>query len=337
MARTSSRAVKEHEVMEIIEERADVVPARRGRALTLAALAVAAVCGAPSVASAQLRVVTTTEDLAAITREVGGDKVNVTAIAKGYQDPHFVDAKPSFILALSRANLLVAVGRELELGWLPPLVTSSRNANVHVGAIGYLDASANVKILEIPTGQVTRAMGDVHAMGNPHYWLDPGNGRIIAQSIRDKLIELQPADRAVFEQRYGAFDRRLAEAEKRWDAALLPYRGTKLVTYHRSWPNFMERFGLDVMGYVEPKPGIPPSPAHTIELIGAMRAQNVKVIVVEPYFDKRTPLAIANQVGGMVVELAPSVGGQPEATDYITLFDYNVHVLADALKKATGR
>jgi ABC-type Zn uptake system ZnuABC Zn-binding protein ZnuA len=291
----------------------------------------------PRAAMAQVRVVTTTEDLAAITREVGGEKARVFAIAKGYQDPHFVDPKPSFILEINRADLLVVVGRELEIGWLPPLVTSGRNTKVQAGSPGYLDASQNVKILEIPTGQITRAMGDVHSQGNPHYWLDPANGRKIAQAIRDRLTQLSPGDRAYFDQRYADFDRRLAAAETRWDAAMAPYKGTKIVTYHRSWPNFMERFGLDVMGYVEPKPGIPPSPSHTIALIGEMKAQGVKLIVVEPYFDKRTPESIATQTGGVVLELAPSVGGQDGVNDYIALFDRNVATLTAALKRVTGR
>src|SRR5215813_6184488 len=265
-------------------------------------------------AQGKLNVVATTEDLGALAREVGGDKVSVTSLAKGYQDPHFVDPKPSFILAVSRADVLIVVGRELEIGWLPPLLSSSRNSKIQPGAKGYLDASLNVRILEIPTGQITRAMGDVHPLGNPHYWLEPGNGRRIAQAIRDKLSEVSPSDAAYFAQRYTDFDGRLAAAEKRWDATMAPYKGTKLVTYHRSWPNFMERFGLDVMGYVEPKPGIPPSPSHTLELITDMKAQGVKLIVVEPYFDKKTPDSIASQVGGIALELAPSVGGEKEAT-----------------------
>jgi zinc/manganese transport system substrate-binding protein len=288
-------------------------------------------------AAGPLKVVTTTEDLGSLAREVGGDKVDVTALAKGYQDPHFVDPKPSFILAVSRADLLVVVGRELEIGWLPPLQNSSRNAKIQVGADGYLDASLNVRILEIPTGQITRAMGDVHPLGNPHYWLEPGNGRIMAQAIRDRLTQLDPTDKAYFAQRYAAFDERLAAAEKRWDAILAPYKGTKLVTYHRSWPNFMERFNLDVMGYVEPKPGIPPSPSHTIDLIEDMKRQGAKLIIVEPYFDLKTPQAIANQVGGKVIMLAPSVGGTKEATDYIQLFEYDVATLAAALKAVTGK
>jgi zinc/manganese transport system substrate-binding protein len=290
---------------------------------------------APAIAA--LRVVTTTEDLAALAREVGGDRVEVTALAKGYQDPHFVEPKPSFILAVSRASLLIVVGRELEIGWLPTLITTSRNAKIQPGAQGYLDASLNVQILEIPTGQITRAMGDVHPQGNPHYWLDPENGRRIAQAIRDRLTELDAAGKATYDQRCQDFDNRLVAAEQRWAAALAPYKGTKLVTYHRSWPNFMERFGLNVMGYVEPKPGIPPSPSHTLELITDMKAQGVKLIIVEPYFDKKTPQAIAAQVGGEVVELSPSVGGEKDVTDYMKLFDYDVNLLAAALKRVTGR
>src|SRR6185436_384935 len=232
---------------------------------------------------------------------------------------HFVEAKPSFILKLAKADLLVVVGRELEIGWLPPLIQQSRNAKVQPGAEGYLDASLTAKILEIPTGQITRAMGDVHPEGNPHYWLDPGNGRQIAKAIRDKLIALAPNDRAVFEQRSAQFDTRLAAAEKKWDAALAPYKGAKLVTYHRSWPNFMERWGLNVMGYVEPKPGIPASPSHIIELIEDMKRQGVKLIVMEPYFSPKTPESIAARVGGTVLVLAPSVGAVKDAGDYIQL------------------
>jgi len=291
----------------------------------------------PAHAAAKLNVVATTEDLASLAQEVGGDKVSVVALAKGYQDPHFVDPKPSFILSLSKADLLIAVGRELEIGWLPPLLTSSRNAKIQPGAKGFLDASLNVRILELPTGQITRAMGDVHPLGNPHYWLEPGNGRLIAQAIQAKLAELSPADRPYFEQRYADFDKRLAVGEKRWDALMAPYKGAKLVTYHRSWPNFMERFGLQVIGYVEPKPGIPPSPSHTLELIDEMKRQGVKLIVVEPYFDLKTPQSVASQVGGTVLVMAPSVNGTKQATDYIQLFEYNVNLLAGALKQATGK
>jgi ABC-type Zn uptake system ZnuABC Zn-binding protein ZnuA len=180
-------------------------------------------------------------------------------------------------------------------------------------------------------------MGDVHPQGNPHYWLDPSNGRLIAQSIRTKLQQLLPAERAYFDQRYADFDSRLAAAEKRWDAALAPYKGAKLVTYHRSWPNFMERWGLDVIGYVEPKPGIPAPPSHIIELVAEMKRQNVRIIVVEPYWSPKTPESIASRVGGVVLVLAPSVGGADGAGDYIQLFDYDVSRLVEALKQTAGR
>src|ERR1051325_2786011 len=169
-------------------------------------------------AQGKLNVMTSMEDLASIAREVGGDKVAGDSIARGYQDPHFVEAKPSFILKLQKADLLIVVGRELEIGWLPPLIQQSRNAKVQVGASGYLDASAEAKILEIPQGQITRAMGDVHPLGNPHYWLDPENGKIIAREIADKLGELRPAEKAAFAQRATDFSNRISEAEKRWQA-----------------------------------------------------------------------------------------------------------------------
>ena len=286
-------------------------------------------------ARAALKVVTTTQDLEAIVKEVGGDKVESESLAKGYQDPHFVEAKPSFILRLNRADLLVVVGRELEIGWLPPLITQARNPKIQPNANGYLDASLTVKILDLPTGQVTRAMGDVHPQGNPHYWLDPENGRRIAKAVEQKLSQLDPANASTYAQREADFDRRIAEADQKWKATMAPFKGLKVVTYHRSWPNFADAFGLDVMGYVEPKPGIPPSPSHSLELIQAMKKDNVKIIIVEPYFDPKTPNSIASQTGAQVLTLAPSVGGEKEVTDYFKLFDYNINKLIAAVK-ATG-
>ena len=302
------------------------------RAFPLLTVALLALSGA-AVHAAPLKVVATTEDLASIAREVGGDKVSVEAISRGYQDPHFVEAKPSFVLKLHSADVLIVVGRELEIGWLPPLINQSRNAKIQVGAPGYLDASQNVKILEIPTGQITRAMGDVHPSGNPHYWLDPSNGRRIAQSIQTKLAALSPADAGYFSARFSDFSGRLAVAEKRWDAALAPYKGLKIVTYHRSWPNFADRFGLEVIGYVEPKPGIPPSPSHTIDLINEMKRQNVKIVLVEPYFDLKTPNSIGRETGAKVLVMPPSVGGEKEITDYIKLFDHDVALIVAAAKE----
>jgi len=304
------------------------------RFLSIAALA--ALASAPP-AGAALNVVATTEDLADLTRQVGGDRVKVESISRGYQDPHYVEAKPSFILKLAKANLLVAVGRELEIGWLPPLIQQSRNARIQVGADGYLDASLTAKILEIPTGQITRAMGDVHPLGNPHYWLDPGNGRHVAKAVVGKLSQMAPADAAYFATRYADFDKRLAEAEKRWDALMASYKGLKIVTYHRSWANFTERFGLDVIGYVEPRPGIPPSPGHTLDLMAEMKRQNVKILLVEPYFDLKTPQSIGRETGAKVLVMLPSVGGEKEITDYIKLFDYDLDLLVAAIKETGAK
>src|SRR4051812_8652031 len=193
------------------------------RLMSVLALAVT-MTATSSFAQGKVNVVTTTEDLAAIAREVGGDRITVESIARGYQDPHFVEAKPSFILKLQKADLLVAVGRELEIGWLPPLIQQSRNAKIQVGAEGYLDASLKAQILEVPTSQVTRAEGDVHPLGNPHYWMDPENGKRIAAGIADKLSQFRPADRPYFTMRLADFSSRIDAAEKRWLAMMAPYK-----------------------------------------------------------------------------------------------------------------
>jgi ABC-type Zn uptake system ZnuABC Zn-binding protein ZnuA len=284
-------------------------------------------------AKGPLKIVTSTEDMAALTREVGGDRVSVESLARGYQDPHFVEPKPSFIAKVHSADLLISVGLQLEIGWLPPLITQSRNPNVQPGAAGYLEASQFADILERPAGGVSRAMGDVHPLGNPHYWLDPRNGRAIAEGIAAKLSQLRPEDASSFAQRNKDFAARLAQAEKGWEQKMAPFRGRKVVTFHQSWPNFARRFGIEVAGYVEPKPGIPPTPSHTLELIGMMKSQNVKVIWVEPYFDTKTPDSIARSVGGESIVLLPSVGGVPKASDYFKLFDYDTDLAAGAFQR----
>ena len=289
----------------------------------------------PTLAQAKkLNVVTSTTDMAALTQEVGGDKVNVDSIAKGYQDPHFVEAKPSFLLKLRQADLLISVGLQLEIGWLPPLITQSGNPRIQVGAGGYLDASQFAQILEIPQGTVTRAEGDVHPLGNPHYWLDPDNGRRIAKGIAGKLGDLDPGDAAYFQQRFQDFDKRLSAAEQKWDGEMKPYRGRKVVTYHRSFPNFAQHFGLDVVGYVEPRPGIPPTPSHTLELIQLMKRENAKVVLVEPYFDLKTPQSIGRATGAQVIVYLPSVGGEKQVTNYFELFDYDINLLTKAFQAA---
>jgi len=286
----------------------------------------------PLTAGGKLNVVATTSDLAALATEVGGDKVGVSAIARGYQDPHFVEAKPSFLLNLRRADLVVAVGLELEAGWLPPLLNQCGNPKVQPASPGYFDASQSAEILEIPAGPVSRAMGDVHPMGNPHYWLDPANGLRIATGLAQRLTQLRPGDAAYFQARLEDFRKRRGGAERRWDERRKPHRGRKVITYHRSWPNFAKRFGLQVVDFVEPRPGIPPSPGHLVALMARMKRENIKAILVEPYFDLKTPQSVARETGGQVVVLMPSVGGNKDTGDYIRLFDYNVELVARALQ-----
>jgi len=307
---------------------------RSGFSLFTIAVLLGAALLAPSSAEAKkLKVVTTLTDLASLTQEVGGDKVDVEALAKGYQDPHFVEPKPSFLLKLRNADLLISVGLDLEIGWLPPLITQSGNGKIQPGGIGYLDASQFAEILDIPQGKLTRAEGDVHPLGNPHYWLDPDNGRRIAKGIAAKLSEMDAEDAAFFQQREKDFEKRLAEAELKWGAQMAPFRGRRIVTYHRSWPNFAKHFGLEVVGYIEPRPGIPPTPSHTLDLVNQMKRDNIKVQLIEPYFDLKTPNSIASMTGGKVVVMLPSVGGKPEVTDYFKLFDYDIGLLTQALQE----
>jgi ABC-type Zn uptake system ZnuABC Zn-binding protein ZnuA len=281
-----------------------------------------------------LKVVTSLQDFASIADAVGGNRVETFAIAKGYQDPHFVDPKPSFVLKLNRADLLIAAGLELEIGYLPPLIDQSRNEKIHPGNRGYLDASTGCDILNRPTGTVTRAMGDVHPFGNPHYWTDPDNGRVIARSIARKLSEIDPAGSSTYQQNLAAFEAKLTAKDREWLAKMQPYFGVKVVTFHDSWPNFAKHFKLNVRGHIEPKPGIPPSPSHTLEIINLMKAERIPVIIVEPYFDTKTPNFVASKTGARVLRFYPSVGGTPQIKDYFALFDTDIDTLVNALKQA---
>jgi ABC-type Zn uptake system ZnuABC Zn-binding protein ZnuA len=293
-------------------------------------LAAALLAAAP--AAAKIRVVSSLDDFTAIAEAIGGDRIETSTLARGYQDPHFVDPKPSFVLKLSRADLLIAAGLELEIGYLPPLIDQSRNDKIHPGNPGYLDASIGCDILQRPTTQVTRAMGDVHPFGNPHYWTDPNNGKVIARAIAAKLSELDPAGKATYDKNLAAFESKLAEKDKEWLAKIAPYAGTKVVTFHNSWPNFAKHFNLDVAGHIEPKPGIPPTPSHTLEIINLIQAQKIPIILVEPYFDTKTPNYVASKTGATVLMFYPSVGGTPEMKDYFSLFDHDIDAFVNAMK-----
>lgn len=293
--------------------------------------AFALLVGVVPVFAGRLVVVAATEDLAAITRAVGGDRVEVKAIGRGDQDPHSVEMRPSHLLVLRKADLLVKVGLDLET-WLQPAVEGARNPRILLGEPGHLDASQGCEILEIPTVRLTRELGDIHLYGNPHYWTDPENGSIMAATIARRLADLSPADEPYFHERVTAFRTAIHDRLGRWLDMLAPYKGVKVVTYHRSWPNFAKRFGLEVVGYVEPKPGVPPGPAYLDSLVQMMKVQKVKVIIMEPYWSRRTAEAVANRAGARVVMLPPSVGGAPGVTDYLGLFDYDIRALTEALK-----
>jgi zinc/manganese transport system substrate-binding protein len=278
-----------------------------------------------------LQVVTTTEDLAAIAREIGGNHTDISAIAKGYQDSHFVDAKPSYLLKMKRADLLIAVGLELEVGWLPSLLTSARNPRILPGNAGFMNASVGCDVLQKPQGAIDRSMGDIHPEGNPHYWLDPENGRVIARHIAEKLSSLDAANAADYRSNLARFESALTEKEKAWSAAAAGFKRPKVITYHNSFPNFAKAFGLDIVNNIEPKPGVPPSPGHVQSLIAQIKAERVPLLLIEPYFDDKLPAKIAREAGATLLIFPPSVGGVPAIKTYFDLFDHDLKLIADAL------
>lgn len=288
---------------------------------------------APEAWAAALKVITTTPDLASIAGEIGGDKITVESLAKPSQNPHFVDAKPSLIVKLMKADLFLETGMELEVGWAPNLIQSSGNRNIQRGAKGYLDCSKNIAALEVPQS-LNRAMGDVHAQGNPHYLADPENAKLVAGAIADKMSELSPENSAYFKERRKAFeaelDRRLAE----WKKALAPYSGARFASYHKVYPYFAQRFGLVSIGEIEPKPGIPPTAGHTSELIDRMKTEKVKIILTDPWYENRSAMVIAKEAGASVIEMALQPGAKPETDTYLKAMDYNVRSIAQALGAA---
>ncbi len=305
-----------------------------------AALLLAGAAGVPGprAEAKPLSVVTTTEDLAAIAREVGGDRVRVTALCRGYQDPHFVDAKPSYMVQLRDAALFVQVGRDLEVAWAPGLLQGARNPRILPGAPGFVDASAQVEVIEVPQ-TVSRAQGDVHPWGNPHYWLDPANGAPIARAIRDGLIRVSPADAPRFERRCADFERRLAAAVARWQerSRAIGLPGRKVVTYHRSWSYFARAFQLEVVDLVEPRPGIPPSPNHVLALVNRMKQGDVALMLMEDYFDPRLPRRISQQSGVPLLVLPASVADEPAIRTYFDLFDRLFAAIEPALERRGAR
>lgn len=280
---------------------------------------------------AKLNVVATTPDIASLAKEIGGDHIELTTMAKPTEDPHFVDAKPSFIVKLNRADVLLEGGAELEIGWLPALLDQARNSKLAPGAPGHVLCSQGVQLLEVPTS-LDRSKGDIHAAGNPHFLVDPVNARIAAQHIADAFASLDAksadAYRANLKKFVDALDVKITE----WEKIMAPYKGQQIVAYHNSWPYFGKRFGLVIDLFLEPKPGVPPTPTHLADVITKMRADNVHVIIVDPYLNRRTAEAVASKTNGTVVDVTQFPGGV-KGTDggYIQLLDYLVNSVAHAL------
>lgn len=315
--------------------------------------------------AARLNVVTTTTDLRSIAESIGGDQVSVASIATGVQDPHFIEAKPSYMMLAKKADLWIRIGLELEVGYESPIIDGSRNPRIRIGSLGHLDASEQIKPLEIPT-KASRELGDIHPYGNPHYWLDPYNGILMSWSIANRLSQIRPAKAQYFWNNYFAFwgavtenmfgkelvkkfggdelwtqelngtlDSFLAKNNAAsllggWAGRMKPFRGSKIVTYHRSWSYFAHRFELVVADELEPKPGIPPSPGHTLEVINKMKDEGIKVLLVEPFYSRKEPDLVAEKTGAEVVVCANSVGGTKQAKDYISLINHLVESVASA-------
>jgi zinc/manganese transport system substrate-binding protein len=304
------------------------------KAVLIAALTLTGGARPPSEAAApaRLKVVTSTTDLADIAEAVGRDRIAVRHISEGYQDPHFVEAKPSFILQLRDADVFAFVGLDLEVAWMSLLVDGSRNRRIRPGAPGYLDVSKAIPVIDVPYGNIDRSQGDVHPLGNPHYWLDPDNGKRIARLFEDKFSELDPAGEAVYEANRKAFEARLAAAEREWAPALAKIKGKPVVAWHTSWRYFAEFTGMKIVGFMEPKPGVPPSPSHLAGLILTMQRTGAKVIVMEPFYDRKTADFVAKKTGAKVLVLPPSVGGKQGIDDYIALMQHDISQLAAALQ-----
>ncbi|CAN5910200.1 zinc ABC transporter substrate-binding protein [soil metagenome] len=282
-------------------------------------------------ATKKLNVVTTTPDLAALAREIGGDAVDVKTLAKPSEDPHFVDAKPSHIITLNRADVLIEGGAELEIGWLPPLLESARNGRLAAGSPGLIIASNGIRMLEVPT-TLDRSRGDVHALGNPHFIIDPVSAKIVASHIAMHLAQVDPSSAAMFKANLASFNAAVDAKYVEWQKTLAPFRGMKIVTYHNDFVYFADRFKLDVVETLEPKPGIAPSPAHLAKVIATMNSENARVVLVQPYQNRKTAETVARQANGMVLDVSQQPGAIKGTDTYVELMDTLVHSVAAALQ-----
>jgi ABC-type Zn uptake system ZnuABC Zn-binding protein ZnuA len=297
----------------------------------LPALALVLLTAAPAWGGGPLPIVTTSTDLKSLVEAVGGDRVQVESLAPPLQDPHAVEVKPGQLAKLKAAALLVRIGLDHE-PWLGRVLRTVNDPRFSRGSPHDLDTSKGIQLLQAETPRVRGERGvHVHGFGNTHYWLDPENARPMTQAILDALTRLSPADRSRFEANRAAFLKRLDDGLKRWSQALTPYRGTRVVVIHETWPYFAQRFGLVVVAAVEPTPGVPPSPSSLATLVQKMREARVKLLIAEPYSNTSVVSQVAARSGARAVTLVPSVGGDPEARDYLGLFDLNIRRLTEAL------
>lgn len=291
--------------------------------LLLAALSLAA-----RPAQAALKVVSSIATLGALAEEVGGDRVQVETLSKGYQDPHFVEPKPSLMVLLNRADLVLHVGLELEIGWLPPLLLGARNPKILSGEPGNLDCSTTIPVLDVPGAKVDRSMGDVHPQGNPHYWLAPKNAVLVARAIAARLTQLDPAGKEPYAARLAAFEAHVAAKEQEWAPLVARLRGKKVATYHKSWSYVSQWLGLVEVGYVEPKPGIPPDPGHLVQLIGTMKREGAGLLLMESFYNRVTAQLVADKSGARLAALPTDVLARAELKRWSDVVDAVVRELA---------
>jgi zinc/manganese transport system substrate-binding protein len=283
-------------------------------------------------AVAKLNVVATTPDFGSIASIIGGSEVSVTTLAKPTEDPHFVDAKPSFIAKLNRADALVEGGADLEIGWLPALLDQARNQRLAPGAPGRIACSQGIELLEVPA-TLDRSKGDIHAAGNPHYLTDPVNARTVAQHIADGFSQLDPKSASLFQANLKQFTTQLDAKIAEWEKLLAPFKSQRVVAYHDSWPYFAHRFNLKIDLFLEPKPGIPPTPVHLAEVILQMRTEHIRPVLVEPYQNRKTAQTVAAETGATVVDVSQFPGGvKATESGYIELMDYDVNAVAKAFE-----
>lgn len=299
--------------------------------LTSLTLIISSFLAAMPAAQGKINAVATLPDFGAVARQIGGDNVDVTVLAKPTEDPHFVDARPSFVVKMRQADVLIDGGAELEIGWLPPLLQNARNPRIDVGQPGRVQASQGIRLMEVPE-QLTRAAGDVHAMGNPHFMIDPIIAKAVAAHMATAFSAVDPPHAAAYQSNEKSFENTINAKLQEWGSKLLPYKGQSLVAYHDSWPYFAHRFGFNINVFLEPKPGIPPSPSHLAEVIAQMKAQKIKAIIVEPYHDKKIAEKVAESTGAKVVNFCQFPGGLPNTDTYIALIDVLVNNLVAALK-----